>query len=403
MLKIGRNAVCPCGSGKKYKKCCMGKGGIAERLPNMAERSGSFPGITPVQFSPSLSPKESALYDAFHEIVELISADRIKEAGREFLRATADVQKLPEDFDWDVAGIASELAMELRRYDPDQAIRMLRKAVILDPINASVAQRDIAEIMIEKGDEEQGFSLLHRLAEEEPDDIWSWIALGRNYVDIQDYEQAEEYLQRAVELGDGQRENRRIAGDTGTAYMHLFDVYRGMSRIEDAIQAWQQATSCYGLYQRDVNRVCDMLIEIGDLERAHQFAEEIQYSIERNYQFGRISFLQGNEGEGRRHWNAALGEASDDVPHRWPEIALRLGRHELVIQKLPYFLDQVPGSVYCRVLLSLAYAMASDMESAQKVLLTAPRNVNLPDDLRKLCEELSLDEHNRVQWLEMFE
>jgi uncharacterized protein YecA (UPF0149 family) len=23
--KIGRNELCPCGSGKKYKKCCMGK------------------------------------------------------------------------------------------------------------------------------------------------------------------------------------------------------------------------------------------------------------------------------------------------------------------------------------------------------------------------------------------
>lgn len=23
-VKVGRNSVCPCGSGKKYKKCCMG-------------------------------------------------------------------------------------------------------------------------------------------------------------------------------------------------------------------------------------------------------------------------------------------------------------------------------------------------------------------------------------------
>jgi uncharacterized protein YecA (UPF0149 family) len=23
--KIGRNDACPCGSGKKYKKCCLGK------------------------------------------------------------------------------------------------------------------------------------------------------------------------------------------------------------------------------------------------------------------------------------------------------------------------------------------------------------------------------------------
>ena len=24
-MKIGRNAPCPCGSGKKYKKCCLNK------------------------------------------------------------------------------------------------------------------------------------------------------------------------------------------------------------------------------------------------------------------------------------------------------------------------------------------------------------------------------------------
>ena len=25
-MKIGRNELCPCGSGKKYKKCCLRKG-----------------------------------------------------------------------------------------------------------------------------------------------------------------------------------------------------------------------------------------------------------------------------------------------------------------------------------------------------------------------------------------
>jgi len=25
MKKVGRNEPCPCGSGKKYKKCCLGK------------------------------------------------------------------------------------------------------------------------------------------------------------------------------------------------------------------------------------------------------------------------------------------------------------------------------------------------------------------------------------------
>jgi len=26
--RVGRNDPCPCGSGKKFKKCCLGKGGV---------------------------------------------------------------------------------------------------------------------------------------------------------------------------------------------------------------------------------------------------------------------------------------------------------------------------------------------------------------------------------------
>jgi len=31
-MKIGRNAPCPCGSGKKYKKCCLGKENVSNDL-----------------------------------------------------------------------------------------------------------------------------------------------------------------------------------------------------------------------------------------------------------------------------------------------------------------------------------------------------------------------------------
>ena len=31
-MKIGRNDPCPCGSGKKYKKCCIGKNDDKEFL-----------------------------------------------------------------------------------------------------------------------------------------------------------------------------------------------------------------------------------------------------------------------------------------------------------------------------------------------------------------------------------
>ncbi|MBF8275011.1 MAG: motif domain protein [Candidatus Brocadiaceae bacterium] len=32
MPKVGRNEPCPCGSGKKYKKCCMGNEIIERRV-----------------------------------------------------------------------------------------------------------------------------------------------------------------------------------------------------------------------------------------------------------------------------------------------------------------------------------------------------------------------------------
>lgn len=31
MTKVSRNDLCPCGSGKKYKKCCDGKSGLLKR------------------------------------------------------------------------------------------------------------------------------------------------------------------------------------------------------------------------------------------------------------------------------------------------------------------------------------------------------------------------------------
>ena len=32
-MKVGRNDPCPCGSGKKYKACCLGKHGAGAAMP----------------------------------------------------------------------------------------------------------------------------------------------------------------------------------------------------------------------------------------------------------------------------------------------------------------------------------------------------------------------------------
>lgn len=63
--KIGRNDPCPCGSGKKYKACCLSKKTEKKKLtakwlnapqgPNLIERTFGGAIAAPGNFTPSVS------------------------------------------------------------------------------------------------------------------------------------------------------------------------------------------------------------------------------------------------------------------------------------------------------------------------------------------------------------
>ena len=65
MAKIGRNDPCPCGSGKKYKKCC---------LPLHEESRAKQ------QEAASLNPGFTDLDELSNSVVDLIEAGRLEEA-----------------------------------------------------------------------------------------------------------------------------------------------------------------------------------------------------------------------------------------------------------------------------------------------------------------------------------
>lgn len=37
MSKVSRNEICPCGSGLKFKKCCLNKGALAKHKVNVVQ------------------------------------------------------------------------------------------------------------------------------------------------------------------------------------------------------------------------------------------------------------------------------------------------------------------------------------------------------------------------------
>lgn len=68
--KTGRNDLCPCGSGKKYKKCCMGKVLPVESVESVP----SMPvNLRPVSFGSSCDNED--VYDSLDDVLESIRKD----------------------------------------------------------------------------------------------------------------------------------------------------------------------------------------------------------------------------------------------------------------------------------------------------------------------------------------
>ena len=110
MPKVGRNQACPCGSGKKYKRCCLPadeeKASEVLRQSALAQRDWDDDGLT----------------DASNAVVDLINAGRLDEAeaaARELL------VRYPEVVD----GYERLARVAEVRGDPKQAADYYRQAV----------------------------------------------------------------------------------------------------------------------------------------------------------------------------------------------------------------------------------------------------------------------------------
>jgi len=91
MSKIGRNDPCPCGSGKKYKRCCLPQHEAAA-----AERAAAAAAQAVAQLAPPAFTWEDddGLDEASNRVVDLVHAgqfDAAEQAARELLVRYPDV------------------------------------------------------------------------------------------------------------------------------------------------------------------------------------------------------------------------------------------------------------------------------------------------------------------------
>lgn len=118
MVKINRNAACPCGSGKKYKRCC---------LPRDQEAAARQRDQTAPETSPSLPPTvvfddDDNLEQLSNSVVDLIDEGRLDEAEdacRQLKR------EFPDVIDW----IERTGAVHEARGEADKAVEHYRRCL----------------------------------------------------------------------------------------------------------------------------------------------------------------------------------------------------------------------------------------------------------------------------------
>jgi tetratricopeptide (TPR) repeat protein len=137
MAKPGRNDRCPCGSGKKYKACCLTRDEAAERQQltaaqvardeHAAERRQSLRAVREEMLA-KLAGAEDAfddnddLMDASNAVVDLVHAGQLDEAE---LAARDLLVRYPEVPDgWDRLGMVYE-----KRGENRQAAECYRKVI----------------------------------------------------------------------------------------------------------------------------------------------------------------------------------------------------------------------------------------------------------------------------------
>ena len=111
MARVARNDPCPCGSGKKYKKCCLEVD--AKRLPTEGTRSGSA--VLPVR---TVVTDLDELSNSVQDLIRVGDLDRAEAACRE----------LQERYPDQVDGIWRLAAVHEARGNRQAAARYYREA-----------------------------------------------------------------------------------------------------------------------------------------------------------------------------------------------------------------------------------------------------------------------------------
>jgi tetratricopeptide (TPR) repeat protein len=305
--KPGRNDPCPCGSGKKYKRCCEGRAAPLRQAPSPAE-------INPI----------IALYNAGRYAEVESRARRLLDLYPDF------------GFGWKLLGSALQIqgqnalpafqkAVELLPREADAHYNLgvaLKGLGLLEDAAASYrralkikhdyveAHNNLGNVLKDLGQLDEAVDCYHRALKFKPDFAEAHLNLGNIFKDTGQLENALACYRQAVGLRP----------DYAEAYNNMGMVQRELERFDDAMASFRRALEIKPDYAEAHNNLGVVLSETEQQDAAvecYRRALEIDPEcIEAMISTGKLCLQNGDFAEAEKHCQKALGIKADNMDAR---------------------------------------------------------------------------------------
>lgn len=234
----GRNEPCPCGSGKKYKKCCLSKHEV-EAPPHTA--------------APAYMAEQEQINQALQLAIEHQSAGRLQEAAAIYQQV---LQVQPDSADaLHLLGLVAHKAGQ-----PETALDLISKAIEIAP-NTPLYYSNVGPVLIDLGLQDQAMACYRKAIELQSDHVEALNNIGHLLQLQGHFDEAAEQYKAAL----------AIRPDFADAHYNLGNVYRAMKRSEDALACYRTALQYKVMFPDAHNNLGTVLKDLGryDEARAH--------------------------------------------------------------------------------------------------------------------------------------
>jgi len=91
MAKIGRNEPCPCGSGKKYKQCCLAKDEAARSASSVAAQTDNLPQLHDPRLCKNCNANIDAAARGVLALIDAGKLDAAEQAAQQMMRRWPEI------------------------------------------------------------------------------------------------------------------------------------------------------------------------------------------------------------------------------------------------------------------------------------------------------------------------